>query len=72
MLLTSFLLVSYLVLYAFARLTPEWDALERCVAESAPGKNRTCVRGPVSDAAAKIPEEHAQRVNARAAWPASA
>jgi uncharacterized membrane protein len=30
-LLTSFLLVSYLVLYAFARLTPEWDALERPV-----------------------------------------
>ena len=29
-LLTSFLLVSYLVLYSFARLTPEWpDALER-------------------------------------------
>jgi uncharacterized membrane protein len=28
-LLTSFLLVSYLVLYSFARLTPEWNALER-------------------------------------------
>jgi len=29
-LLTSFLLVSYLVLYSFARLSPEWpDALER-------------------------------------------
>jgi uncharacterized membrane protein len=28
-LLTSFLLVSYLVLYSLARLTPEWDALER-------------------------------------------
>jgi uncharacterized membrane protein len=31
LLLTSFLLVSYLVLYSFARLTPEWDALERPV-----------------------------------------
>jgi uncharacterized membrane protein len=30
-LLTSFLLVSYLVLYLVARLTPEWDALERPV-----------------------------------------
>jgi uncharacterized membrane protein len=30
-LLTSFLLVSYLALYSFARLTPEWNALERTV-----------------------------------------
>jgi uncharacterized membrane protein len=28
-LFTSFLLASYIVLYSFARLSPEWDALER-------------------------------------------
>lgn len=28
-LFTSFLLASYVVLYSFARLSPEWDALER-------------------------------------------
>lgn len=28
-LFTSFLLVSYVVLYSFARLSPDWDALER-------------------------------------------
>jgi uncharacterized membrane protein len=32
-LLSAFLLVSYLAVFSFARLSPEWDALERVPAD---------------------------------------